>query len=137
MKKTIQKERPVADRRFMQWENPAGICASIGKSRQRLCKRVARHTHDNPALCESRSWQPFSNPQRTDAEIEEIIVMVRLSLYNKDLSCGNRAIQCELKEMEVQPVPSLSTISRILCRRDLTHCRTGRYEADEKTSSQS
>jgi len=137
MKKAIQKERSGADRRFMQEGNPAVICTSIVKSGQRLCKRVARHTLDNPALCEIRSWQPFSNPQRTDAEIEEIVVMVRLSLYNKDLSCGNRAIQCELKEMEVQPVPSLSTISRILCRRDLTHCRTGRYEADEKASSQS
>ena len=135
MEKAIQKERSGADRRFMQEENPAVICASIVKSRQRLCKRVARHTHDDP--CKSRSRQPFSNPQRTDAEIEEIVVMVRLSLYNKDLSCGNRAIQCELEEMEVQPVPSLSTISRILCRRDLTHCRTGRYEADEKASSQS
>jgi len=131
MKKKLQKERSVADRRFMQGESPAVIYTSIGQSRQRLCKRVARHTHEDPALCESRPWQPFSNPQRTAAEIEEIVVMVRLNRYNKDLPCGNRAIQCELEEMEVQPVPSLSTISRILCSRDLTHCRTGRYEADE------
>jgi putative transposase len=132
MKKTIQKERPVADRLFTKGENQAVTCASIGKSRQRQNKRVARHTNDNPGLCESRSWQTFSNPQRTDAEIKEIVAMVRLSLYNKSLPCGNRAIQCELEEMAVQPVPSLSTISRILCRRDLTHCRTGRYEADEE-----
>jgi putative transposase len=111
MEKAIQKERSGADRRFMQEGNPAVICTSIVKSGQRPCKRVARHTHDDP--CKSRSRQPFSNPQRTDAEIEEIVVM------------------------EVQPVPSLSTISRIICRRDLTHCRTGRYEADEKASSQS
>jgi transposase InsO family protein len=34
--------------------------------------------------------------------------------------------------MGVQPLPSLSTISRILCRRDLTHRRTGRYEPKGK-----
>lgn len=129
MKKKIRKDKSVADRQFMQGGNPAVICTSICKS-WRLCNRVARHIPDDPALCKSRSWQPFSNPQRTPVEIEKIIVMVRLSRYNKDLSCGNRAIQCELEEMEVHPIPSLSTISRILRRRDLTHCRTGRYEPD-------
>jgi transposase InsO family protein len=58
--------------------------------------------------------------------------MVRLSLYNKGLFCGNQAIQWELEDMEVQPIPSLRTISRILCRRDLTHRRTGRYEPKGK-----
>jgi putative transposase len=130
MKKKIQKEVPVAVRQFMQGENPTVICTPISKSRKPLYKRVAQHIIDDPALCESSSWQPFSNPQRTAAETEEIVVMVRLSLYNKDLSCGNRAIQCELEEMEVRPIPSLSTISRILCRRYLTHGRTGRYDAD-------
>jgi putative transposase len=131
MKKKIQKELPVAVRQFMQGENPAVIFTPISKSHKPLSKRLAQYIIDDPALCESSSWQPFSNPQRTAAEIEEIIVMVRLSLYNKGLSCGNRAIQCELKEMEVYPIPSLITISRILCRRYLTHCRTGQYEAGE------
>jgi transposase InsO family protein len=53
--------------------------------------------------------------------------MVRLNLYNKGLFCGNQAIQWEMIDMEVQPVPSLSTIGRILRRRKLTHRRTGRY----------
>jgi transposase InsO family protein len=35
--------------------------------------------------------------------------------------------------MEMQPIPSLRTISRILRRRDLTHRRTGRYEPKGKT----
>jgi len=54
--------------------------------------------------------------------------MVRLSLYNKGLSSGNQTIQWELENMDVRPIPSLRTISRILCRRDLTHRRTGEYE---------
>jgi len=131
MKKKIQKELPAAVRQFMQGEKPAVICTPLGKSRQRPCKRAERHINDDPVLCESNSWKTFGNPQRTAAEVEEIVAMVRLSLYNKDLSCGNRAIQYELEKMAILPIPSLSTISRILCRRYLTHCRTGRYEADE------
>lgn len=55
--------------------------------------------------------------------------MVRLNLYNKDLFCGAQAILWELEDYEIQPLPSLRTINRILVRNDLTHRRTGRYEA--------
>ena len=55
--------------------------------------------------------------------------MTRLNLYNQDLFCGAQAIRWELEEQNVQPLPSLRTINRILSRNDLTHRRTGRYEA--------
>ena len=55
--------------------------------------------------------------------------MTRLSLYNKGLFCGAQAISWELEEQQVRPLPSLRTINRILKRHDLTHRRTGRYEA--------
>jgi putative transposase len=60
-------------------------------------------------------------------EIEEIVTMVRLSLYNRGRSCGAHAILKELAQLHVQPLPSLSTIKRILTRRGLTHGRTGHY----------
>jgi putative transposase len=132
MEKKIQKERAVAVRRFIQGENPEVICTSMGKSRRWLYKWVARHTPDDPAWYDDQSRKPLTSSHRTPAEIEEIVEMVRLSLYNKDLFCGNQAIQWELEDMEVQPIPSLRTISRILCRRDLTHRRTGRYEPKGK-----
>ena len=83
-------------------------------------------------LCDSQWFddqprRPLSSPLRTPAEIEKIVEMVRLNLYNKDAFCGNQAIQWEMIDMEIQPVPSLSTIGRILRRRELTHRRTGRY----------
>jgi putative transposase len=132
MKKKIQKERTVAVRRFIQGENPEVICTSMGKSRRWLYKWVARYTPDDPAWHDDQSRKPLTISHRTPAEIEEIVEMVRLSLYNKGLFCGNQAIQWELEDMEVQPTPSLRTISRILCRRDLTHRRTGRYEPKGK-----
>jgi hypothetical protein len=88
---------------------------------------------DDPAWYESQSRQPHISPHRTPAEIEEIVEMVRLSLYNKGLFCGDQAISWELEDMGITPLPSLSTISRILRRRDLTHRRTGRYEPKGKT----
>ena len=116
-----------AVQRFFNGEEPEEICDSLGRSRSWLYKWVARHTPDDPAWFKDHSRQPLSSPYRTPAEIEQIVEMVRLSLYNKNLFCGNQAIQWEMNDMEVQPIPSLSTIGRILCRRELTHRRTGRY----------
>ena len=66
---------------------------------------------------------------RTPKEIEEIVKMVRLNLYNRDLFCGAQAILWEMEELGIRPLPSLRTINRILSRNELTYRRTGRYEA--------
>lgn len=58
--------------------------------------------------------------------------MVRLKLYNRDEFCGAQAILWELEDLNIQPLPSLSTINRILRRHDLTHQRTGCYEPKGK-----
>ena len=113
--------------RYLSGEDPASICASLGKTTRWLYKWVARHTPDDPTCFEDRSRRPLTSPFRTPAEIEKIVEMVRLSLYNKGLFCGDQAIQWEMADMEVQPLPSLRTIGRILRRRELTHRRTGRY----------
>ena len=127
MKKKILKQRASAVQRYLAGEAPERICASLGKTTRWLYKWVARHTPDDPAWFEDQSRRPLSSPYRTPAEIEKILELVRLNLYNKGLFCGNQAIQWEMIDMEVQPIPSLSTIGRILRRRDLTHRRTGRY----------
>jgi len=66
----------------------------------------------------------------THDEIEEIVVMERLHLYNRGLTCGARAISRVLEQKGVQPLPSISTINRILKRNFLTHRRTGYYPED-------
>jgi putative transposase len=127
MKKKVLKQRASAVHRYRAGESPQSICASLGKTKPWLYKWVARHAPDDPAWCEDQSRRPLSSPCRTPAEIEKIVELVRLDLYNHDLFCGNQAVQWKLIDMEVQPVPSLSTIGRILRRRELTHRRTGRY----------
>jgi hypothetical protein len=61
-------------------------------------------------------------------EVEEIVKVTRLSLYNQGIFCGAQAILWELEEQSIAPLPSLRTINRILNRHELTHRRTGRYE---------
>jgi transposase InsO family protein len=122
-----KQKRLKAVQRFYEGEDPDEICASLGCSRSWLYKWASRFTPDNPAWPEDRSRRPLSSPTRTPAEIEKIVELARLTLYNKGEFCGNQAIQWELIDMEVQPLPSLSTIGRILRRRELTNRRTGRY----------
>jgi len=126
MKKKMKQRAPTVQR-YLAGENPEVICASLGKTTRWLYKWVARHTPNDPTWFEDQSRRPLSSPYRTPAEIEKIVEMVRLNLYNKGRFCGNQVIQWEPIDMEVQQVPSLSTIGRILCRRQLTHRRTGRY----------
>ena len=132
MKKKILKQRTLAVQRYHGGERPQSICTSLGKTKPWLYKWVSRYTPDDPTWCDDQSRRPLSSPYRTPAEIEKIVEMVRLNLYNNDRFCGNQAIQWELIDMEVQPVPSLSTIGRILRRRELTHRRTGRYKPKGK-----
>lgn len=67
------------------------------------------------------------NTAYTREEIVEIVKLIRLNLYNKGLHCGARAIKKEMEEDDIEPVPSESTIGRILSRHGLTHGRTGFY----------
>ena len=66
----------------------------------------------------------------TPYEIEQIVVMERLHLYNHGLPCGVKAIRRVLERQGVEPLPSVSTIGRILSRNYLTHRRTGYYPED-------
>jgi putative transposase len=68
---------------------------------------------------------------RTREEIEQIVILQRLHLYNQQLPCGAKAIREILDQKCVLPLPSISTINRILSRNCLTHGRTGYYPEDE------
>ncbi len=67
----------------------------------------------------------------TKQEIEQIVVMERLHLYNRALPCGAKAIRNLLEYEGVRPLPSVRTIKCILSRNCLTYGRTGYYPGDE------
>jgi len=129
MEDEIKQRRALAVQRFNDGESPESICTSLGKSRFWLYKWVKRYSEGDSSWCEDRSRRPNEMPNRTPSEVEEIVKMVRLNLYNQDLFCGAQAILWELEDLGVKPLPSLRTINRILSRNELTHRRTGKYEA--------
>ena len=67
----------------------------------------------------------MENISRSKAEIEEIVTVIRLHLYNHGLPCGPKEIRKKMNESDEEPLPSERTISRILARQGLTHKRTG------------
>ena len=58
------------------------------------------------------------------------ITSFRLDLYHRGSHCGPKAIQDKLRDENLTPVPSISTIARTLKNQCLTNGRTGCYEED-------
>jgi putative transposase len=129
MEEENKQQRIFAVQRFKGGESPESICTSLGKSKSWLYKWIGRHLENDDAWSESHSRRPVSVSTYTSAEIEEIVKMVRLNLYNQDLFYGAQAIHWEMEELGVKPLPSIRTINRILSRNELTYRRTGKYEA--------
>jgi len=129
MKENNIQRRILAVERFNNGESPEAICVSLQKSRSWLYKWVARYNEQDTSWSESRSSRPKGTANIIPAETVEIIKLIRLNLYNQDLFCGAQAIQWEMEDMGIMPLPSVRTINRILSRHSLTHRRTGKYEA--------
>jgi transposase InsO family protein len=125
---TWEDRRQRAVRRLLQGEAFTVICLSEGVSRGWLYKWWVRHTRETATWFHDDSRRPHTQPGRTPAEIEEIVQLVRLELYNQAQFCGAQAIRWRLADLAVHPLPSVRTIGRILARHALTHRRTGRYE---------
>lgn len=71
-------------------------------------------------------------PDRTPEEVEAIVVIVRLELYNRGMPCGAVALRERLREhVRLRPLPSVRRISRILTLYGLTHGRTGWHDGEE------
>ena len=68
---------------------------------------------------------------RSKEEIEEIVVFVRLELYNQAKPCGPKAVRDRMDQHYcVRPLPSTRTIGRIITRNGLAHGHTGWYQGD-------
>lgn len=128
MEEEIKRLRALAVQRLRAGENPDSICTSLGKSKNWLYKWVKIFDENDASWVKSRSRRPLVTKNRTASEIEEIVKMIRLNLYNQDLFCGAQAILWEMEDLGGEPLPSIRTINRILARNHLTHRRTGRYE---------
>jgi hypothetical protein len=70
---------------------------------------------------------------RSPQEVEPIVTLVRLQLYNQGQPCGPRALRHKLHDhYSLKPLPSERTIARILAKNGLTQGRTGHYPSDRE-----
>jgi len=75
--------------------------------------------------------QNIADESYTKPEIEDIVTMVRLHFYNRELPCGPKAIRHQMADMYgIKPLPSERTIARILKRKGLTNQRTGNCDEE-------
>lgn len=64
------------------------------------------------------------SPPRPPQEVDGIVVLVRLDLFNRGLPCGAQALHRRLdRHYHVNPLPSERMIGRILARNNLIERR--------------
>lgn len=133
MPKSREEDRRRAVDRSLAGESPSAIAASMGYSRRWFYKWLSRFQSGESDWFWDRSRRPHQSPASTSEEIEQVVIAVRRSLESQDLFHGAQAIRWELEDLEIEPLPSVRTIGRILARHGLTRRRQGRYEPKGKT----
>ena len=88
----------------------AALARRFGVSRKTVYKWLARHTAEGQAGLADRSRRPHTSPGRTAEPVEAQV----LALRAKHPAWGGRKLHHRLKRLGVDPVPSPSTITRIL-----------------------
>jgi len=69
-------------------------------------------------------------PTLSVQDLEAVVVLERLSLYNGGKPCGAVALRRQLLSKGLVKLPSVGTINRILSKNYLTNRRTGYYPED-------
>jgi transposase len=134
MKKKPERDREHAIQSYLKGESITAIAKKLGHGRPWVYKWIERYQTSDEAnpWQEDQTRRPHSNSRQLPDEVVEAVKLARLHLYNQGLFCGAQAISWELEALQVAPLPSLRTISRIVNREGLTHRRTGRYEPKGK-----
>jgi transposase InsO family protein len=109
----MSKARVVVSKIISKQMSASEAAAAYGVSRQHIHRWLARYRDQGFDGLEPQSRRPHSNPRRTASEVAERIVALRRELAGQGLDHGPQTI-CWHLEQEQLPVPSTSTIRRIL-----------------------
>ncbi len=108
-------------------EERCDICRDLDRATSWFDKWWAEYRRDPQTDFADHSRAPLTSPQRTSESVEQAVVSIRQRLEAADTRdmkyglIGNRAILGQLEQLEVERLPSLPTIQRILARHGLTH----------------
>lgn len=106
----------VVDAVLLEGRSVRDVARSFGVSKTFVAKLVQRFREGGAGALEPRSRAHRLDPQRTPADIEDRIVLLRKELDNFGVDAGAATLQIHLIR-ELGHAPSVSTIHRILVRR--------------------
>lgn len=119
--------RVEAIRRRLQGERRVDICRSLERSPGWFSKWWRAYQADPQIELADRSRAPHASPHQLSAPVVQAIVTARRTLEAGQTPetryglIGQRAVQGRLRELRVQPLPSLASIQRVLQAAGLTH----------------
>jgi transposase InsO family protein len=114
----VDKARYLVEAHLLEGRSVSELAAAHGVHRSWIYKLLARYRADGYGALERRSRAPRSCPHRTPAEVARAIVTLRVQLEAEGHDCGAATIAYHLAG-QMDPVPSVSTIWRILKREGL------------------
>lgn len=119
-----QQLRMEAIRRRLNGERRRDICRDLGRSTRWFDKWWAEFRRNPRSDLSDRSRAPICHSRGTTPEFERMVTTVRQAFEAGSHGLiGPRAIREKLMDLNVSPVPSETTIQRILTRHQLTHRR--------------
>jgi putative transposase len=116
-----------AVRQCLRGEPVSAICRTVGKSRRWLYYWLRRYSPTDKRWSHNRSRAPHHQARKIPQHIEHLVREVRGRLVqHKYAQRGAVAIQWELRQLGVDPLPPVWTINRIIRRLKLYAPRTRR-----------
>jgi transposase InsO family protein len=116
----VDKARYLVEAHLVEGRSVSELAGAHGVHRSWIYKLLARYRAGGYGALERRSRAPHGSPNRTSAEIVEAIVALRGQLEAEGHDCGAATIACHLAG-QMDPVPSVSTIWRVLKREGLVN----------------
>jgi putative transposase len=114
------KTRVSAVRRHLRGESVTAISRALGKSRRWLYYWLQRYSPTTKGWFLDRSRAPHQQPRKLSKNTEHLVCEVRKRLLeHKYAQRGAVAIQWELRQLGVDPLPATWTINRIIRRHKL------------------
>jgi transposase InsO family protein len=95
------------------------VAARYGVSRQAVHNWIGKYSKEGLGGLADHSHRPHFQPRQLDSDVEARICQLR----GRHARWGPRRLACELAKAGVTPVPSLSTIYRVLVRHGLVPAR--------------